>query len=217
MAERAQIVVKGIVQGVGFRPYVYNLARALGLKGYVTNTSEGVLIDVEGTNVPDFLRRLRIEAPPLSRITDLSITPQTVHGYSDFTIQKSLDLTAKLPFTLISPDVSICDDCLHELLDPTNRRYLYPFINCTNCGPRYSITRAIPYDRRNTTMSGFALCPLCRKEYDDPGNRRFHAQPNACPTCGPEVAYMARSSESGVKGAEAIQKAVELLKQGGIK
>ncbi len=216
MAERAQIVVKGIVQGVGFRPYVYNLARALGLKGYVTNTSEGVFIDVEGVKVPDFLQRLRIEAPPLSRITDLSITPQNVHGYSDFTIQKSLEQTAKLPFTLISPDVSICDACLHEMLDPTDRRYLYPFINCTNCGPRYSITCAIPYDRPNTTMSSFAQCPLCRKEYDDPGNRRFHAQPNACPTCGPEVEFKTQSSESGVKGTEAIQKTVDLLKHGGI-
>ena len=216
MAERAQIVVKGIVQGVGFRPYVYNLAGALGLKGYVTNTIEGVLIDVEGVKIAEFIQRLRSEAPPLSRITDLSVTPQAVHGYSDFIIQKSLDQAAKLPFTLISPDVSICDACLHEMLKPTDRRYLYPFINCTNCGPRYSITRAIPYDRPNTTMSSFALCPLCRKEYDDPGNRRFHAQPNACPACGPEVEFKDQSTASGIKGPEAVQKTIELLKQGGI-
>ncbi|HYA85868.1 MAG TPA: carbamoyltransferase HypF, partial [Nitrospirota bacterium] len=216
MAERAQIVVKGIVQGVGFRPYVYNLAEALGLKGYVTNTSEGVFIDVEGARVPEFIQRLQSDAPPLSRITDLSITPQAVHGYSDFTIQKSLEQAAKLPFTLISPDVSICDACLHEMLKQTDRRYLYPFINCTNCGPRYSITRAIPYDRPNTTMSNFALCPLCRKEYDDPGNRRFHAQPNACPACGPQVEFKAHSAEFGVKGTEAVQRTIELLKQGGI-
>ncbi len=216
MAERAQIVVKGIVQGVGFRPYVYNLAGALSLNGYVTNTSEGVFIDVEGARVPEFIQRLRIEAPPLSRITDISVTPLTVHGYRDFTIQKSLDQTAKLPFTLVSPDVSICDACLHEMLDPLDRRYLYPFINCTNCGPRYSITRAIPYDRPNTTMSSFALCPYCRKEYDDPGNRRFHAQPNACPSCGPEVEFKVQSSQFGVKGTEAIQKTIQLLRQGGI-
>jgi hydrogenase maturation protein HypF len=216
MADRAQIVVKGIVQGVGFRPYVYNLAGALGLKGYVTNTSEGVFIDVEGARLPEFIQRLRTEAPPLSRITDLSVTPLTLHGYPDFTIRKSLEHAAKLPFTLVSPDMSICDACLREMLDPTDRRYLYPFINCTNCGPRYSITRAIPYDRPNTTMSGFALCPLCRKEYDDPGNRRFHAQPNACPACGPEVEFKVERSESGVKGAEAIRKTIHLLQQGGI-
>jgi hydrogenase maturation protein HypF len=216
MAERTQIVVKGVVQGVGFRPYVFNLADSLNLKGYVTNTSEGVFIDVEGDHIPEFVQRLRSEAPPLSRITDVSLIPLPFHGYSDFTIHASMNQTGSLPFTLISPDVSICDDCLHELLDPADRRYLYPFINCTNCGPRYSITRSIPYDRPNTTMSGFTMCPDCIKEYHDPRNRRFHAQPNACPVCGPEVELRVRSAERGVKGSEAIKLTAKMFWDGGI-
>jgi hydrogenase maturation protein HypF len=227
MAERAQIVVRGIVQGVGFRPFVYNLAGALGLKGYVTNTSEGVFIDVEGGKVTEFVHRLRTEAPPLSRITDLTATELPVHGYPDFTIRKSLDAASHLPFTLVSPDVSICDDCLRELIDSADRRYLYPFINCTNCGPRYSITLATPYDRPNTTMAGFTQCPRCSTEYHDPGNRRFHAQPNACPACGPQVEFRAshpafskeqggQGPEDGVQGIEAVRKTITLLKQGSI-
>jgi hydrogenase maturation protein HypF len=215
MVERAQIVVKGIVQGVGFRPFVYNLAESLGLKGYVTNTSEGVFIDVEGAGLSAFARRLRQEAPPLSQITEVSVNLLPVHGYSDFAIHKSTDHARGL-FTLVSPDVSICDDCLRELLDPSNRRYLYPFINCTNCGPRYSITKSVPYDRPNTTMAAFTLCPDCLSEYHDPRDRRFHAQPNACSMCGPHVEFRVQSSEFGVKGVEAIQEAINLLKQGGI-
>jgi hydrogenase maturation protein HypF len=216
MVERAQIIVKGVVQGVGFRPYVFNLAGSLNLKGQVTNTSEGVFIDVEGSGVSEFIRRLEREAPPLSQITDISVIPLPVHGYADFSIKKSTDQTGNLPFTLISPDVSICDDCLRELLDPADRRYRYPFINCTNCGPRYSITRSIPYDRPNTTMADFTLCPGCLKEYNDPRDRRFHAQPNACPVCGPDVEFRVRSSGSGVKGNEAIKKTILLLQNGGI-
>jgi len=222
MAERAQIVVSGIVQGVGFRPYVYNLAGALGLTGYVTNTSEGVFIDIEGEKVPEFVRRLRNEAPPLSRVTDVAVAPLPVHGYSDFTIHQSVDQARATLFTLVSPDVSICDDCLRELLDPSDRRYLYPFVNCTNCGPRYSITRSVPYDRPNTTMASFTMCPDCQREYDGPANRRFHAQPNACAACGPAVEFRARSSPQagqapfGVKGAAAIGETIKLLKQGGI-
>ena len=216
MAERAQIVIKGIVQGVGFRPYVYNLAGALGLKGYVTNTSEGVFIDVEGARVSEFVHRLRNEAPPLSRIMDFTVTPLPVHGYVDFAIQRSLDRAQGMPFTLVSPDVSLCDACLREMLDPADRRYLYPFINCTNCGPRYSITRSVPYDRPNTTMASFLLCPDCQREYDDPGNRRFHAQPNACAVCGPQVEFRARSAECGEKGEAAMVETIRLLKQGGI-
>ncbi len=224
MVERAQIIVKGIVQGVGFRPYVFNLAGALNLKGEVTNTSEGVFIDVEGTGVSEFIRRLESEAPPLSQITDISVIPLPVHGYPDFSIKKSTDQTGNLPFTLISPDVSICDDCLRELLDPADRRYRYPFINCTNCGPRYSITRSIPYDRPHTTMAGFTLCPGCLKEYNDPRDRRFHAQPNACPVCGPQVEFRMRNApdrvegrlDCGMRNEEAIKEAVSLLKNGGI-
>ena len=216
MVERAQIIVKGVVQGVGFRPYVFKLAESLDLKGHVANTSEGVIIDVEGTGVSEFIHRLKNEAPPLSQITDISVIPLPAYGYPDFSIKKSRDQAGNLPFTLVSPDVSICDDCLRELLDPTDRRYLYPFINCTNCGPRYSITKSIPYDRPNTTMAGFTLCPGCLKEYHDPRDRRFHAQPNACPTCGPDVEFRVRSTESGVKGADAIQATIKLLKTDGI-
>jgi hydrogenase maturation protein HypF len=216
MADRAQIIVRGIVQGVGFRPFVYNLAESLNLKGYVTNTSEGVFIDLEGTRVSEFVLRLKKEAPPLSQITDVSVTSLPVHGYSDFTIHRSVDQSDHLPFTLISPDVSVCDDCLREMLDTTDRRYLYPFINCTNCGPRYSITKSVPYDRPNTTMSDFTMCPDCLKEYHDPRDRRFHAQPNACAACGPQVEFWLRSAECGVKGNEAIKETITLLQKGGI-
>ena len=202
MAERAQIVVKGVVQGVGFRPFVFNLAEAMGLTGYVTNTGEGVLVEVEGRDIPVFVQRLRREAPPLSHITDLALTSLPVHGYSDFTIRASLDRSGSRPFTLVSPDISLCADCLKEMLDPGDRRYLYPFINCTNCGPRFSITRAVPYDRPNTTMASFTMCPACEREYRDPRNRRFHAQPNACPDCGPAVELRVRSAECGVRNAE---------------
>ncbi len=225
MADRAHIVVRGIVQGVGFRPYVFNLAESLRLKGYVINTSEGVFIDIEGGELSEFIRRLRAEAPPLSQITDIIVEKFPSHGYSDFSIRHSKDQRGVLPFTLVSPDISICADCLKELLDPADRRYLYPFINCTNCGPRYSITRAVPYDRPNTTMSGFTMCPDCLREYQDPRNRRFHAQPNACSACGPHVEFGAGSSPDrsirgqapfGVKGRTAMQEAVKLLKNGGI-
>ncbi len=243
MVERAQIIVKGVVQGVGFRPFVYKLATSLRLTGYVTNTSEGVLIEGEGGAIPEFVRRLRTEAPPLSDITDISITSLPLKGDADFTIRASSDHAVGQPFTLVSPDVSICDDCLHELLDPKDRRYLYPFINCTNCGPRYSITRSVPYDRPNTTMAGFTLCPDCLREYNDPLNRRYHAQPNACPVCGPQVEFRLRNAECGVsphpdplpegareikeiplpsgerikeRGNDAISECIKLLQQGGI-
>jgi hydrogenase maturation protein HypF len=216
MVERVQIIIKGIVQGVGFRPAVFNLAESLDLKGYVTNTSEGVLVDIEGARVADFVQRIRGESPSLSRITDLTVTPLPHKGYTHFTILASTDTTAGRPFTLVSPDVSICDDCLHELLDPADRRYLYPFINCTNCGPRYSITRSVPYDRPNTTMANFAMCPDCLQEYHNPKNRRFHAQPNACPVCGPRVEFRLRNADCGMRNGTAITEAIELLKNGGI-
>ncbi len=216
MVERLQIIIKGIVQGVGFRPSVYNLAASLDLKGYVTNTSEGVLVDIEGARVADFVQRIRSEAPSLSRITDLTATPLPHHGYANFTILASTDDAAGRSFTLVSPDVSMCDDCLRELLDPSDRRYLYPFINCTNCGPRYSITRSVPYDRPNTTMADFAMCPECIEEYHDSKSRRFHAQPNACPVCGPQVEFRVQGSVLRLRGSDAIAKTINLLQQGGI-
>ena len=217
MVERAQIIVKGIVQGVGFRPFVFNLAESLGMSGYVTNTGAGVLIEVEGEYLPLFLERLSREAPPLSRITDVSVTRLPLATVIPNLRSRPVSPAAeRLSFTLVSADVSVCADCLRELIDPADRQYQYPFINCTNCGPRYSITRAVPYDRPNTTMAPFTMCPDCLREYHDPRDRRFHAQPNACPKCGPNVEFRARGAEFGVKGTEAISETITLLKQGGI-
>ena len=199
---------------MGFRPFVYNLASSMGLKGYVANTSEGVVIDIEGDNVTRFLERVAKEAPPLSRIEDLSFYPLPLKEYDDFRIQESRDGGR---FTLVSPDVSVCEDCLRELFDPADRRYFYPFINCTNCGPRFSITKAVPYDRPNTTMASFDMCPLCLEEYTDPENRRFHAEPNACPECGPRVEFVFSSGfEPGDISfrPNPIEKTVHLLKEG---
>jgi len=187
MEVRKGIEVAGIVQGVGFRPYVYRLARELGLAGLISNTAAGVAMEVEGpaASVETFLRRLPRELPPLARITSLAVRDLSCDHDTEFRILPSrLGAEAR---ALISPDVALCDDCLRELLDPADRRYRYPFINCTNCGPRFTIVREIPYDRPRTSMAVFPMCPACQREYDDPGNRRFHAQPNACWDCGPRV------------------------------
>lgn len=182
--KRLHIEVKGVVQGVGFRPFVYNLAQNLNLKGFVTNTSKGVTIEIEGERVEEFISKLQNNPPPLAKIYSIKKTELSPNNYKTFEIIESIDETG---FTHVSEDVSICEDCLRELFTPTDRRYLYPFINCTNCGPRYTITMKVPYDRPNTTMAVFKMCPECLSEYKDPSNRRFHAQPNACPVCGPQV------------------------------
>ncbi len=188
----ARIHITGIVQGVGFRPFVYNLAQRYRLTGWVRNTSAGVDIEVEGQPdfIVSFIQSLRTEAPTLARIDQLQAEYIPANGYSTFTIIHSAPIAEA--FQPISPDVSICPDCLRELFDPADRRYRYPFINCTNCGPRFTIIKDIPYDRPNTTMAGFPMCPQCTREYDDPLDRRFHAQPTACPTCGPHVWLEAR-------------------------
>jgi hydrogenase maturation protein HypF len=211
---RLRIDVKGIVQGVGFRPFVYGLALSRGLSGYVKNTSEGVLIEVEGDRADEFLRSLTAEAPPLARIFAIRSTPVPPEGSAGFRIIGSADGTS---FTHVSPDVAVCEDCCRELFDPRDRRYLYPFINCTNCGPRYTITQRVPYDRPNTTMAVFGMCEACEREYDDPSDRRFHAQPNACPVCGPRVELRAgnRSSVAG-SGSDPVGRAIGLLKDGAI-
>jgi len=209
---RVLINIKGLVQGVGFRPFVYNLAKSLNLKGSVTNTAAGVTIDIEGDDVTFFIEMLSKEAPPLSKIINIDVTPMPFCGYEGFEILKSKDNGSS---TLISPDISVCDDCLKEMFDNTDRRYLYPFINCTNCGPRYTITNAVPYDRQNTTMSVFRMCPECEAEYNNPGNRRFHAQPNACPICGPEVKLVV-SGQLSVVSQNPIETAIQLLKDGKI-
>jgi hydrogenase maturation protein HypF len=181
------IHITGIVQGVGFRPFVYGLAQRHGLTGWVRNSSAGVEIELNGeTAVLDqFVSDLQSQLPPLAQIDSLTVTPKSPNGATAFEIIPSQPVAGA--FQPISPDMSICDDCRRELFDPNDRRYRYPFINCTNCGPRFTIIRDIPYDRPLTTMAAFDLCPDCAAEYHDPLDRRFHAQPVACGVCGPHV------------------------------
>jgi len=209
------IRVKGIVQGVGFRPYVYQLAGRFNLCGHVANTAAGVRIHVEGspTDIAAFLAGIPAEAPPLAQITDVEAADAPTEGFHRFDIIASRDDSAKS--ALISPDVAICDDCLKEMLSPRDRRFRYPFINCTNCGPRYTIIDDIPYDRPQTSMAPFPMCPLCQAEYDDPANRRFHAQPNACPVCGPHVQLLDGSGQAA-DTKDPIGTVVDLLQQGRI-
>jgi hydrogenase maturation protein HypF len=189
---RWEVSVRGIVQGVGFRPFVYALARRHGLAGLVRNDAEGVHVEVEGDaeSLDLFLRAIEEEAPPLAVVEAVSWRPLAALGERDFRIEESREGVRRR--ALVSPDVATCEDCLREVFDPANRRYRYPFTNCTNCGPRFTITRAVPYDRATTTMSRFEMCPECQREYDDPTDRRFHAQPNACPVCGPQVRLLDR-------------------------
>lgn len=191
---RKKIFIRGIVQGVGFRPFVYNLARSLDLSGYVLNSSSGVTIEIEGAEqeIERFLHVLRSDPPPLSQITDITLSGLPAVEETGFTIRESV--AEEDAFVLISPDVATCDDCRRDFGDPANRRFGYPFTNCTNCGPRYTIVQDIPYDRPKTTMAGFRMCELCRAEYEGPADRRFHAQPNACPVCGPSVLLVERGS-----------------------
>ncbi len=205
--------VNGIVQGVGFRPFVFQLAEQYGLKGDVANTSSGVCIHIEGPagKVASFETDLSAKRPPLAVIVEISGQADTVKNYPDFTITKSKNESRTS--TLISPDVSICDDCLAELLDPDNRRHHYPFINCTNCGPRYTIIDDIPYDRPKTSMRHFKMCAACQSEYDDPTDRRFHAQPNACADCGPQV-HLYDNRRNKISQKDPIDQSSKLLKQG---
>jgi hydrogenase maturation protein HypF len=207
--------IKGIVQGVGFRPFIYNLARANGLTGFVSNTSEGVYIEVEGA--PEFLDAFHgailEEKPPLAHITSIDSVEQPLKAYLDFTIHKSEVQEHRR--TLISPDVCVCDDCLKELFDPNDRRYGYPFINCTNCGPRYTIIMDIPYDRPFTAMKPFKMCAPCEAEYHDPADRRFHAQPDACWDCGPVVRLWDRTGREMLVD-DPITETRSLLKKGNI-
>jgi len=224
---RKEIKITGIVQGVGFRPFVYNLATSLGLKGYVLNSSEGVKIDIEGEpqKIDEFLSSLnpkskiqdpksKIKLPPLSRIENIEVAERlSLCGYTSFEIRESLP---DGKFALISPDIATCPDCLSELLSPDDRRYQYPFTNCTNCGPRYSIILDIPYDRPKTTMAKFKMCPDCEREYHDPKDRRFHAQPNACHVCGPQLQLRIMNYELRIDKKNPLKAAIELLKQGAI-
>lgn len=187
---RTSIAVRGIVQGVGFRPFVYGLATRYQLSGFVKNQPEGVTIEIEGDHqsLQSFLNDLQTQPPPLARIE--SVSSQTVQplGEREFRIVPSESGTSSQSRpNFIAPDVATCDDCLRELFDSHNRRFRYPFINCTNCGPRLTIIKGAPYDRPLTTMAGFPMCRACRAEFENPSDRRFHAQPIACPECGPRL------------------------------
>jgi len=207
-------VVFGVVQGVGFRPFVYRLAHRLGYKGWVKNIGFGVEIHLESDKPQDFQKfflALKEEKPPLSQIEKIDIKPAEFFNCKKFEIKKSKH---RKSFVFISPDISVCDNCRKELIDPHDRRYKYPFINCTDCGPRYTIVRNLPYDRDKTTMAHFNMCHKCQKEYNHPLDRRYHAQPIACPECGPEVTL--KKSSSGEKISGGIDKAASLIKKGKI-
>ena len=212
IARRAEIA--GRVQGVGFRPAVYRLAVELGLAGRVGNNAAGAFVEVQGPadRVEAFWARLRRELPPLAEIAELRITERAPRRRAAFVIDASDH--AGSGTAEIAPDVATCPDCLAELHDPADRRYRYPFINCTNCGPRYSIVTAVPYDRAQTTMAGFVMCPACRREYEDPADRRFHAQPNACAACGPRL--WAAETDGSERPGDACDHAAETLRRGGI-
>ncbi|NLE60412.1 MAG: carbamoyltransferase HypF [Planctomycetes bacterium] len=211
---RRRLAVQGRVQGVGFRPFVCRLACDLRLGGFVGNDTHGAFIEVEGpaSAIDEFERRLRGELPPLARIAQLTGSLVASVGETTFRIIHSSN--AGQQDAEITPDTATCPDCLRELFDPADRRFRYPFINCTNCGPRYSIIQAVPYDRPNTTMQRFVMCPACQAEYDDPANRRFHAQPNACPVCGPRV-WLCDTSGREIAG-DAIRLCAERLRDGAI-
>ena len=211
--EAREVAINGIVQGVGFRPFVFQLARRHGLYGEVANNADGVWIHVQGAGpvLDRFVDEIPRACPPLARVLRIDQRPCPLGDYSDFAITASRAGAGHT--VLISPDVSVCDDCLAELFDPDDRRYRYPFINCTNCGPRYTIIDDIPYDRPYTSMRHFPMCPRCQGEYDDPSDRRFHAQPNACPVCGPRVALHGAGGQA-LACEDPIAEAAGLIRQG---
>jgi hydrogenase maturation protein HypF len=213
---RIRIVIRGAVQGVGFRPFVYRLAEELKLCGWVSNSPQGVFIEVEGDRcrLDSFLLRLEKDKPPAASIRSLEYSILDPVSFRDFEIRPSLDMGSKT--TLVTPDIATCRDCLTEIFDPNDRRYIYPFTNCTNCGPRYSIVESLPYDRTHTAMKYFSLCPECRREYEDPLDRRFHAQPNACPVCGPKLEAWNESGKTLSEEHDALLTAVECLRSGKI-
>src|SRR5258708_34735102 len=209
------IRVRGVVQGVGFRPFVFRLAHANTLAGWVLNGEEGVEIHLEGAepSLDAFVRDLKAHAPPAASISEIAIERTAPEGFLDFTIRTSA--CREHPTVRISPDLAVCDACLEELFVRENPRYGYAYINCTNCGPRYSVVLRLPYDRCNTTMQGWALDDYCSSEYQDPGDRRFHAQPVACAACGPNY-FLRENEETTDRGEAAIERAAMLLRDGKI-
>ncbi|WP_405962458.1 carbamoyltransferase HypF [Streptomyces sp. NBC_00723] len=212
---RRRVTVRGVVQGVGFRPYLYGLATELALAGHVTNTPEGVVVEVEGTAsaVARFCDRIAAQAPPLARVESVHHREMPPVGGTAFTILTSR--TGGPARTLVSPDSATCADCLAELADPADRRYRHPFVNCTHCGPRFTIVTGVPYDRAHTTMAGFAMCSDCAREYADPADRRFHAQPVACPACGPRLRLLVPPS-GALPGTDPVTEARALLSDGAV-
>ncbi len=214
MVIRYRIDIQGIVQGVGFRPFVYKLARSFGIKGWVHNHSFGVTIEAEGhaETLKAFIKSLTENPPVLAQIIEISVKEIPVCKEDDFVIKESQVHSGQ--FTLISPDISTCNECFSELIDESDRRYRYPFTNCTNCGPRFTIIKDIPYDRPNTTMAQFKMCPECQAEYENPLDRRFHAQPNACPVCGPELRLVDNNGKEF--SGDPIKRTIQLLADGKI-
>lgn len=214
--QRLRLQIQGAVQGVGFRPFIYRLANSLKLKGWINNSAQGVTIEVEGVRqkLTEFSLRIEKEKPSRAYIHSLESSHLDPVGYTSFEIKESSQ-TGKLT-ALVLPDIATCPDCLAEVFDPQNRRYLYPFTNCTNCGPRFSIIKALPYDRPSTTMKIFEMCDDCQAEYNDPANRRFHAQPNACPQCGPRLEFW--DSKGNVLNSyhQALVDAVEAIRDGAV-
>lgn len=212
-----ELQIQGTVQGVGFRPFIYNLAKQLEISGTVSNNSAGVFIQAaaEPSRLDSFIARITTEAPPLAEILSVDSKPLNpkLIARNDFSIQHSE--SAAPANTAIPPDIALCDDCLAELLTPTDRRHSYPFINCTNCGPRFTIVETIPYDRPKTSMKVFPMCPACQQEYDDPTNRRFHAQPNACPDCGPQLSWHDNNGEL-LRCGNPVRAAVSALRNGSV-
>jgi hydrogenase maturation protein HypF len=210
-----KISIKGIVQGVGFRPFIYNLARSLNLSGYILNNTTGVSIEAEGerSDIQEFIESIKKNHPPQAEIFEIQSKHTDFSGYPDFEIRESTGQEEK--FVPISPELSTCNECLAELFNPQDRRFRYPFINCTNCGPRFTIIQDIPYDRKFTTMSVFSMCERCDSEYHDPANRRFHAQPNACSVCGPRL-FLFDVKKREIPVIDVISEACRLLMEGKI-
>ncbi len=211
--ERRRLLIRGIVQGVGFRPFIWRLARRFGLTGWVKNTTAGVVVEVQGASedIDAFVDAIPREKPPLALITEIEsevISP--VEDESGFVILRSD--SSRPSITIVPPDIAVCDACLREMRDPTDRRYRYPYINCTDCGPRFTIIKAVPYDRKNTTMADWEMCEDCRREYEDPSDRRFHAQPTACPVCGPT--YRLTDMSGNPVPGDPFRQAARLLREG---
>jgi hydrogenase maturation protein HypF len=216
MRQRLRLEVRGAVQGVGFRPHAYRLATSFGLGGWVRNDARGLFLEVEGeaNEIAAFQEKFRADPPPRARVHEILEAWLPPTGEKTFRIETSGAGGTKS--VLVLPDIGTCADCLAEILDPSDRRFRYPFTNCTNCGPRFTIVRDLPYDRKNTTMSGFPLCAACQSEYDDPLDRRFHAQPTACPACGPRLEAWSPAGATLAQGHAALERAAEALRRGEI-